>query len=231
MPGLKLESPSVTLRCSSLRDVHTEITAWDEIMDLIERRSASMIKTRLIMIAAAMLVSGAATIAATPAQAREHGRIVHAHGPHGGYVAGRHVSRQPGSTQVTRGAMSHDGYGYRQTRTTTQANGVIHNDVQRRYANGTQMNRTSTTTRNPDGSMTRSRARSGAGGNSQAGWSTIYRTDDGYVHSRAGSTSSGRGYAASRDVSVNDGSVTINRSASTSGGRVVTSSRTYPRSN
>ncbi|HZF45562.1 MAG TPA: hypothetical protein VEZ26_04450 [Sphingomonadaceae bacterium] len=189
-----------------------------------------MFKSRSIRIFAALLASSTAAITATSVQARQHGHVTIAKGPYGGgYAAGRHVSRQPGSAQVTRGAVTRGGYGYRQTRTTTRGDGTISNSVERQRANGTSMSRSSTATRNPDGSISTQRNRTGAGGNSQDGWSTIYRTDDGYTRQRGGSTSNGRGYASTRDVSVNDGSVTVNRSATTNSGRSVTSSRTYPR--
>ena len=191
-----------------------------------------MFRSRSIRIFAALLASSTGAMITTSAEARQHGHVTIARGPYGGgYAAGRHVSRQPGSAQVTRGVVTSGGYGYRQTRTTTRGEGTISNSVERQRANGTSMNRSSTATRNPDGSVSTQRNRTGAAGNSQAGWSTIYRTDDAYSRQRGGSTSNGRGYASSRDISVNDGSVTVNRNATTNSGRSVTSSRTYPRPN
>ena len=190
----------------------------------------SMFRSITAAAAAALALSGAALLAAQPAEAQSRGRIVHAHGPHGGgYVANRHVSRQPGATHVSRGVRTHGGYGVRQTRDTHWGNGTIRNDVNRTYANGRSVSRSGTVTRHPDGSVSSSRQRTGAAGNRQSGWSTIYRTDDGYTRTRGGSTSSGRGYNATRNVSVGPDSVTVNRNASTSGGRSVSSSRTYPR--
>ena len=134
-------------------------------------------------------------------------------------------------TQNFPSALTRSGHGYRQTRTTSAADGTLSNQVERRYANGTSMNRSATVARNDDGSVSANRSRTGAGGNSQSGWSTIYRTDDGYTAQRGGSTSNGRGYSASRDVSVQDDQVTINRNAVTNSGRSVSSTRTYPRGN
>src|SRR5690606_430640 len=117
-------------------------------------RSIFMFKSRSILMLAALMASSAAAIAATPAEARERGRVVIANGPYGGgYVAGRHVSRQPGSTKVTRGVLTRSGHGYRQTRSTTRGDGTISNTVQRRYANGASMSRSGTAVRNPDGSV------------------------------------------------------------------------------
>jgi hypothetical protein len=189
-----------------------------------------MFKRKISLLVGACVA--AASFAAVPAQARDHGRVSVVRGPAGGgYIAGRHVSREPGQTQVTRGALTRSGHGYRQTRTTSAADGTLSNQVERRYANGTSMNRSATVARNDDGSVSANRSRTGPGGNSQSGWSTIYRTDDGYTAQRGGSTSNGRGYSASRDVSVQDDQVTINRNAVTNSGRSVSSTRTYPRGN
>ncbi|MBU0557182.1 MAG: hypothetical protein KKD64_10080 [Alphaproteobacteria bacterium] len=177
-------------------------------------------------------VAAATALAVTPVQARDHGRVTVVRGPSGGgYIAGRHVSRESGETQVTRGALTRSGHGYRQTRTTSAGDGTVSNQVERRYANGASMSRSGSVTRNDDGSVSASRSRTGPGGNSRSGWSTIYRTDDGYTAQRGASTSNGRGYSASRDVSVQDDQVTVNRNAVTNSGRSVSSTRTYPRGN
>ena len=84
-------------------------------------------------------------------------------------------------------------------------------------------------TRHDDGSVSRHRARTGLAGNSQSGWSTIYRTDDGYGRERGGSTSTGRGYEAKKDVSVTPDQVIVGRSFTTNSGRSVSSSRTFER--
>ncbi len=184
---------------------------------------------RSLISIAAIVTAGLAAANLSPAHAREHGRIVHGHGPGGGFIAGRHVSREPGSATVTRGRANANGRGYLQQRTTQRGNGTVSNHVERQYRNGKTVERNGSVTRNPDGSVSRERSRTGGSGNSQNSWSTIYRTDDGYQRSRGASTSQGRGYNATRDVSVSDDSVQINRNAATNSGRSVSSSRTYPR--
>ncbi|MBB6427003.1 hypothetical protein [Sphingopyxis sp. JAI128] len=189
-----------------------------------------MLSLQKPILAVALLMTGIAPIAATPVEAREHGRLSAGRGPHGGgYISGRHVSREPGRTVVSRGVLTGGGHGYRQTRTTTRGDGTITNDVQRRKANGSEVRRTGSVTRNADNSVSRQHTRTGANGNSQSGWSTIYRTEDGYSKSRGASTSNGRGYTATRDVSVGEDSVTINRNATTNSGREVSRTRTVPR--
>lgn len=189
-----------------------------------------MFSVRKPILATLFLMTSVAAVSSTAVEAREHGRLGAGRGPQGGgYISGRHVSREPGRTEVSRGLLTGGGHGYRQTRTTTRSDGTITNDVQRRRADGSEVSRTGTVTRNDDGSVSRQRSRTGANGNSQSGWSTIYRTEDGYSKSRGASTSTGRGYTASRDVSVGEDSVTINRNASTNSGRQVSRSRTLPR--
>lgn len=187
---------------------------------------------KLITVLAATF-AGAATLAAPGhADARERGLFAHGHGPAGnGYLRGRHVSREPGSVKVTRGVITRGGHGYRQTRQTTRSDGTISNDVERRYRNGKTVTRNSSITRHDDGTVSRERGRTGPAGHSQGGWSTIYRTEDGYTRNSGGSTSRGRGYSATRDVSFAPGSVTVNRKASTNSGKTVDRTRTYTRPN
>ncbi|HZG32849.1 MAG TPA: hypothetical protein VEZ59_06205 [Sphingopyxis sp.] len=191
-----------------------------------------MYQIRNISILVVALVSTAGTLSPDPAQARERGHVVHGHGPGGNaHIRGRHVSREPGSVKVTRGAVTRGGHGYRQTRQTTRGDGTLSNNVERRYRNGKTMTRSSSVTRNGDGSVSRERGRTGPAGNSQGSWSTIYRTDDGYTRNSGASTSRGRGYSATRDVSVAPGSVTVSRKGSTNSGRSIDQTRTYTRPN
>lgn len=184
-----------------------------------------------LSIAAAIGLAGLGLLAAPAVEARDHGRIVRGQGPHGGgYVAGRHVSREPGSATVTRGAVNRNGRGYRQVRESDWGDGTFASSTQRRYANGDSVQRSGTVTRG-DGSISASRTRTGRQGKSQSGWSTIYRTDDGFTRSQGASTSQGRGYTATRDVSVSDSAVTIQTDAATNGGRAVSRTRTVPRPN
>lgn len=179
-------------------------------------------------------LAGSGLVLALPAQAeaRTHGRAVHVHGPNGGgYHAGRVVSRAPGSTQVTRGVVTHDGHGVRQTRSTNWGDGTLSNEVRRDYRNGRSVERDTTVTRNGNGSVTVDRDRTGVRGNEQSSWTTIYRTDDGYTRQRNASTSNGRGYSATRDVSVSDDYVTVQRNATSNRGGSASSTRSYRRPN
>lgn len=80
-----------------------------------------------------------------------------------------------------------------------------------------------------DGAVTRQGQRTFNNGMSQAGWSTLYRTDDGYTRTRGASGSGGRAITGTKDVSFGDDSVTINRSGSTASGDDWSRSRTWPR--
>lgn len=181
---------------------------------------------------ATLAISGLALSMPAQAEARKHGRVVHVHGPHGGsYHAGRVVSRTPGSTQVHRGVITHDGRGVRQSRSTNWGDGTLTNDVRRVYSNGRTVERNATVTRNGDGSVSTNRNRTGARGNQQSSWSTIYRTDDGYTRHRGATTSNGRGYNATRNVSISDDYVTVQRNATSNRGGSVSSTRNYRRPN
>lgn len=80
-----------------------------------------------------------------------------------------------------------------------------------------------------NGAVTRQGQRTFNNGMSQSGWSTLYRTDDGYTRSRSASGSGGRAINATKDVSFDDSSVTVNRSGSTGSGDSWSRSRTWPR--
>lgn len=191
-----------------------------------------MRKLKASIIIPVMMASGLMLALPAQAEARTHGRVVHAHGPNGGgYHAGRAVSREPGSAQVTRGIVTHNGRGVHQTRSTDWGNGVIHNEVDRSYRHGGSVKRDTTVTRNGNGSVTVDRDRTGVRGNEQSSWTTIYRTDDGYTRTRGASTSNGRGYNTTRDVSVSDDYVTVQRSASNNRGGSASSTRNYRRPN
>lgn len=80
-----------------------------------------------------------------------------------------------------------------------------------------------------DGAVIRQGQRTFNNGMSQSGWSTLYRTDDGYTRTRSASGSGGRAVTGSKDVSFGDDSVTVNRSGSTASGESWSRSRTWPR--
>lgn len=146
-----------------------------------------------------------------------------------GAEAGRTVDRGPGSTSVRREATGRYGRGVSGTRDTTWGDGRLTNEVQRTYANGATVRRSGSVVANGDGSIDASRTRTGVAGNTQSGWSTVYRSDEGFGRSRGGSTSSGRGASGATDVVVGDDSVTVNRSLTTGSGQTRSRSRTYPR--
>lgn len=175
----------------------------------------------------ALAVGSSLVAAAAPAEPR--GQFVGFRGPNGGVLAGRHVTREPGSVEVRRGFRTADGRGVRTTRSTSWGERAIHNEVERIYADGRAMTREGSLVRNEDGSISWNRTRTGPAGKSQSGWNTIYRTDDGFAHERGASTSSGRGYQARKDVSVSPDSVTVDRSLTTNSGRTMSRSRTYQR--
>lgn len=116
-------------------------------------------------------------------------------------------------------------------RATQWGEGEARNEVHRTYRHGGEVRRDSTYTRNDDGSASVSRNRTGVRGNSQSGWNTVYRTDDGYSSTRGANTASGRGYTATSDVSVGDDHVTVERTRSNARGDTVERSRTYRRPN
>lgn len=182
--------------------------------------------SKFLLIAMAMVAPSATTFTVSPAEARD--RAVLAGGPAGGaFVGRRQVSRERGSAQVSRGILTRSGRGQRETRSTQWGDGAVHHSVVRTVVNGSTVTRDGSIVRDVDGSVSKTRARIGAAGNTQLGWSTIYRTDDGYSRSRGGSTSAGRGYSASRDVSVAHDAVTIDRQLTTNSGRSTSSSRIY----
>ena len=175
----------------------------------------------------ALAVGGSVAVCAAPAEAR--GQLAGFRGPNGSVLAGRHVSREPGSIEVRRGFRTADGRGVKTTRSTSWGERAIHNEVERIYADGRTMTREGSLVRNGDGSVSRNRTRTGPAGNSQSGWSTIYRTEDGFGRERGASTSSGRGYQAKKDVSVSPDSVSVDRSLTTNSGRTMSRTRTYQR--
>jgi len=120
-----------------------------------------------------------------------HGRIVSVQGWRGGYVAGRTINRTSGATTATRSFQGDRGRGFDTTRQTTYGNGSVNNTVTRTYNNGESATRTGSVTRNSDGSVTAERSHTGVNGNTQTGWNTIYRNDNGFTDTRGFTTSSG----------------------------------------
>lgn len=175
------------------------------------------------------LAAGALVVSLAAAQAAEAGERSRSWVGRRGAEAGRTVDRAPGSTVVQRGVTGRNGRGVSTTRATTWGDGSVTNDMQRNYANGETVTRSGSVVANGDGSVDATRTRTGVGGNTQSGWSTVYRSEDGFGRSRGVSTSSGRGVSGGTDVVVGDDSVTVNRSLTTQSGQSRSRSRTYPR--
>lgn len=154
----------------------------------------------------ATLVAALATavsLAAVPAVAGERGRNVSVQGPNGrGYVASRTFSREPGAARFS---------------------------AQRVYNGGASSSRSASAVRTGEGAVRFDRSHTGVAGATQSGWSTIYRTDDGFGRERGASTSSGRGYTANADVSRTEDGVIVERSVTTASGATADRTRTYPR--
>jgi len=158
-----------------------------------------------------------------------HGRFVSVQGWRGGFAAGRTINRVPGSTTATRGVQTDGGRGFLTTRQTSYGNGSANNTVTRTYNNGETATRTGSVTHNPDGSVTRERSHTGVDGNTQSGWSTIYKNDDGVSRTRGFTTSSGRSATETGSITHDDGSVTVNRAITTGSGASASRTTTYTR--
>lgn len=149
------------------------------------------------------LLAAALLVAASSADAGEHSVARHAQGRFGhGVTRIRTVDREPGAVSVT---------------------------GQRIYNDGLTASRSRSATRNPDGSISTARSHTGVAGDSQSGWSTIYRTDNGYTRAGGVSTSSGRSATGSKSVVVGGDGVTVARSVTTGSGKTWSDSRTYDR--
>jgi|GEM_PF-2214342 len=179
-----------------------------------------------LFVAAALLLAGNIQ----PAMAF-HGRFLSVQGQRAGFSAGRTVNRMPGSTTVHRGVQTDSGRGFETTRQTNYGDGSRANTVTRTYNNGETATRTGTAARNPDGSVTREMTHTGVDGNTQSGWSTIYKTDDSVSRSRGITTSTGKSVTETGSATYGDGSVTLNRSVTTGSGASASGSVTYTRGN
>jgi hypothetical protein len=159
-----------------------------------------------------------------------HGRFVSGHGFAGrSYAAGRAISRTPGSTTATRGIETGGGRGFVTTRQTNYGDGNLTNNVTRTYNNGETATRTGSITRNPDGSVTKERTHTGVDGNTQTGWSTIYKTDDGIGRTRGVTTSSGKSVTETGSIASGEGSMTVDRAITTGSGASASRTTTYTR--
>jgi hypothetical protein len=115
--------------------------------------------------------------AATPASAW-HGHVSHVQGRFGrGYTHDRFVSRAPGSVSVHRGTQTNSGYSISTDRNANWANGTYNGSVTHRLNNGDSFGRTSSLTRNADGTASYSISRTDRDGQSRTRSGTIDRHD------------------------------------------------------
>ncbi|MFT4254309.1 MAG: hypothetical protein QM608_17730 [Caulobacter sp.] len=118
-----------------------------------------------ILAAGLVAVGLVSALAAVPAQAGQHGRVVSVQGARGhGYVHGRQVSRQPGAVAVSRSTQTNSGRGVASARSATWGGGAYQGGATRSLANGQSMTRSASATRNDDGSVAYAYQRTGYDG-------------------------------------------------------------------
>lgn len=125
------------------------------------------------------LVAGvtlAASVAALPAAAQTHSGSVTAQGPYRGATAARSVSRQPGSTAVTRGVQTNAGYGATTTRGGSWANGAYTGGATHTTNSGKTFGRSTTATANGDGTGSYSSTVTGPNGQAATVSGSVSRT-------------------------------------------------------
>src|SRR3954447_7810429 len=108
-----------------------------------------MFKTKIILLGAA---AAASLGSAAPAFAR-HGHFTRVEGRFGrGYVHGRSVARAPGSVSVNRGTQTNGGYGIATDRNASWGGGTYAGNTTHTLNNGDTFGRSTSVTRNGDGS-------------------------------------------------------------------------------
>jgi len=128
---------------------------------------------------ATLLVAGAtlaASFAALPAAAQTHSGSVTAQGPYRGGTAARSVSRQPGSTAVTRGVQTNAGYGATTTRGGSWANGAYSGGATHTTNSGKTFGRSTSATANGDGTASYSSTVTGPNGQGATVSGTVSKT-------------------------------------------------------
>lgn len=111
--------------------------------------------------------------AATPAFAW-HGHVTRVEGPLGrGYVHSRSVSRAPGSVSVNRDTQTNRGYGMATSRQANWGNGSYNGSATHTLNNGETFGRTTSLTRNGDGTATYSATHTGVDGQSRTVTGTV----------------------------------------------------------
>lgn len=118
-----------------------------------------------------------ASIAAVPASARTRSGAVSVQGPYRGGTASRSVSRQPGSSSVSRGWQTNSGHGGTTTRGGSWSNGTYNGGATHTLNNGKTFGRTTTATANGDGTATYSSSVTGPNGQSGTVSGTVSHTN------------------------------------------------------
>lgn len=137
-------------------------------------------------------------------------------------------SAEAGVFNHTRSVQGPNGHGYFADRSAWREPGQVGRSVQRTYNNGAVATGSASAVWGGEAASYQ-RSHTGVGGNSQTGWGTVYRTDDGYVRSRGASTSNGRSVAATKDVSLTDDAVIVTKDISTGSGATASQTTTYRR--
>lgn len=107
-----------------------------------------------LMAAAGLAAALASTLAALPAEARPHGRMVSAQGPAGrGYVHSRWVDRGPGRASVHRSLQTNGGYGVRSDRFANWGDGRYEGGASHVLNNGRSFGRSTSLQDNGDGTI------------------------------------------------------------------------------
>lgn len=116
------------------------------------------------------------TAVATPAFAW-HGHVTGVQGPFGrGYVHSRSVSRAPGSVSVNRDTQTNRGYGMATNRQANWGNGTYNGSATHMLNNGETFGRSTSLTRNDDGTASYTATHTGVDGQSRTVTGTIGHT-------------------------------------------------------
>jgi hypothetical protein len=109
----------------------------------------------------------AISFASAPAEAGFHGHVVHVQGWGGrGYTSSRSVSRAPSSVSANRSFQANSGRGITSSRNANWGDGSYSGGGTHTLNNGDTFGRTTTATRNGDGSASYSTTRTGIDGQS-----------------------------------------------------------------
>jgi hypothetical protein len=124
------------------------------------------------LLAAAIALAGTAT----PAFAW-HGHVTRVEGPFGrGYVHSRSVSRAPGSVSANRNTQTNGGYGMATNRQANWGNGTYNGSATHTLNNGESFGRTTSLTRNGDGTASYTTTHEGVNGQTSTVSGTLGHT-------------------------------------------------------